>query len=87
MQSKTDRRVKLSPLGYKQKWESRNVSKIMEVPLERRVPVQFTARHEPKALLQWLSSKPLKSFLIVLRGALAKQKRVLRRRLRTKSCH
>ncbi|KAL4355495.1 hypothetical protein GQ457_06G038890 [Hibiscus cannabinus] len=45
MQSKIDLRVKLSPLGCKQKSESRNVSRIADVPLEQ--PASEIVLHRP----------------------------------------
>lgn len=83
MQSKIDRRVKLSPLGCRQNLESKNVSRTAVEPFEHWVFAQSTDRHEPGSLLQWSSSRPRKSFLMVLLLAPAKQKRALRGRVRT----
>ena len=55
--------------------------------LEHLEPPQSTTVHVSLAFRHWVSNKPLKSFLIAPRVAPAKQKRLVRRRFRTKLCH
>nr|GLL21084.1 unnamed protein product [Ipomoea trifida] len=61
-----------TPLSTTSKSESRNVSRISDVPFEHFVPPQSTARHAPESL-HWVRRRTRKSFLINRRGAPAKQ--------------
>ncbi|KAI8534941.1 hypothetical protein RHMOL_Rhmol10G0135800 [Rhododendron molle] len=87
MQSKTDRRVNPSPLGWRQKSDPRNADMIAVVPSRQFSRAQSTCRHAAPAPRHWPCRTPRKSFRIDARAPPTSANRWSRRRPRTNRCH